>query len=77
MADLSAATVASVQMHIERARLDLEQEVYGAVYEAVQKFKERTGLTPRRIDVEMLDVTACHNRQPTFIPGKVKATVEL
>lgn len=46
--------------------VDLKNEIYCAVYDALKKFENKTGLTPSSIDVQMIDTTPVNGRTRHF-----------
>lgn len=62
---------------VRRARHAMEREILGSVVSAVSRFKDMTGFTPERIDVDMTDMTCITSVMRDYVPCAVNATVNL
>lgn len=62
---------------VRQARHEMECEIMVAVASAVRRFKDMTGFTPDRIDVDLADMTNINSVMREHIPCAVRATVNL
>lgn len=61
---------------IKKLKEDCEIEISKDISKSIDKFKEKTGLSPSRISVQMIDVSNLYDTIPTYIIGNVELTIE-
>jgi hypothetical protein len=67
-------------MDIERARVakqEMEEFIRQATLHAVMVFRDKTGLSPQSMSIELIDVTAPNDRNRRLTVGEVRADVSL
>ena len=60
---------------LKKERSKLERELAGKIAVAVKAFRERTGISIERIDVDMLEVTEIGDAQEEYIVGGVSCKI--
>ena len=62
---------------VQDAKKLMENSIYLAVAAALERFQVDTGLSPARIDIQLLDVTKVGDREPKRIVSNVVADIKL
>jgi len=62
---------------IRAARHELEDAIKASANEAITAFRAKTGLSPRGIYIQMIDITIIGEREKKYIIGNVNADIEL
>lgn len=62
---------------LRAARREMEREICNEVSIAVERFRARTGMCPRGINIDLVEVTRMGDRERTFVVNEVRANVEL
>lgn len=58
-----------------QAKRELEQSIYQFIYDAMREFRSKTGLSPRDIEINLIEVTKSDDRIQQFMITGVKADV--
>lgn len=57
--------------------IEIRRRVELAIREELQALMDETGLIPRDLSYELLDVTQMSNSRPRYVVGEVKIRIEL
>lgn len=62
---------------VREARNKMEEDIYLSVFEAMSAFREKTGMSPQRIDIHLVKLTTISDHRPHYLVEEVQADVQL
>ncbi len=54
----------------------LKAEIFSAALKGIARFRDKTGMTPSRITIEMISLTEIGDRRPKYMPSEVRIDLD-